>query len=276
MAYRKIREYDGGGKYYFAHEKKDGYWVEVCKYEDGTVEIFKKKRDVNIWDNLKPIPHIREAIKNLPNCSSLQCELYSPGISASSVITMIKSSDPKLRLCPFAAPIYGGKDGGCLGLLQFNNVMAKLGFDTAEIIPLKRGRVREDDLLDMAVDRKIEGWVLKTEHLGKWVKLKPVRTVDAVVVRSNISKSISFEGGLKAITVAVYDKDKEVVIASVSCGFTIDYRMSVHADSLIGKVAEIQYDSICAKGRLRFPVFLRWRDDEKTAKECTIEQLYAA
>jgi ATP-dependent DNA ligase len=121
---------------------------------------------------------------------------------------------------------------------------------------------------------KIEGFVVKDTPKGKCWKIKPTKTVDAFVTGYEISDSDSFAGGLKAVKISVYDSNgKAVEIASCGSGFFADYRMSVDPKTLIGRVGEFSYQCLAAKGRLKFPSFLRWRDDEKTADQCTMEQL---
>ena len=71
----------------------------------------------------------------------------------------------------------------------------------------------------------------------------------------------------------MHDGTEIIEIAKVGTGFDGDYRYSVDPKKLFGRVAEIGYQSLGAKGRLKFPKFLRWRDDEKKKNECLIDQL---
>lgn len=277
MGYEKIKSYFGNAKYKFAHEKKDGYWSQLVKHPDGTVEVFLRKMDKNIWPQIEKITHIKKAVNNLPNNSVLNCELYAPGMPASSVITLINSSSAKLQMCPFGAEkLSGWRDLGNpnISLPQFNEAIKKYGFDAAELIAIACRTQKE--LLAMAVVRRYEGWVLKNSLFDCWTKLKPERTVDAVVVSVSISDSETMRGAMKAIQVAVYAHGQLKIIASVGSGFDYEFKRTVNPESLIGRVAEIKYDCLCAKGKLRFPTFIRWRDDEKTPNECKIEQLKVA
>jgi ATP-dependent DNA ligase len=95
---------------------------------------------------------------------------------------------------------------------------------------------------------------LKEAHSYGWYKLKPVSTIDAVVVEASATK--------QSVSVALYDCGVPVIIAKVR---TAD-------KNNIGRVAEIDFDSVGSRGNLRFARFKGWRDD-KPASECLISQL---
>jgi len=273
----KVKEYKNQ-PITLAQYKYDGYYCEITKDKRGIrVEL---KRGESIWKHLIHIKSISHPIKFMKAFTMLCGELYSPGVPATSIVTMIKERDPKLKLRIFAMPKWAGinyeeKDWGIvsqhLNIHNFDPAHFRRLYDT----PMIPGQGILDRLLIEAGELGIEGWVLKESHCKGWYKHKPVKTVDCFVVDWTRSESDSFYGGLKAIQVAVKTNNELGFrpLGSVGSGFLADYRMSVDKKSLIGKICEIQYDSIAANGKLRFPRFIRWRDDEKTVAECSEEQL---
>ena len=65
--------------------------------------------------------------------------------------------------------------------------------------------------------------------------------------------------------------DQLIEIARVGGGFSDADRRWTEAE-VMGRVCEVRYDCVMARGRLRFPRFIQWRDD-KPSNECTMEQL---
>ena len=118
--------------------------------------------------------------------------------------------------------------------------------------------------------------ILKQEHCKGWFKVKPLKTVDAFVTGYTYSESDTKFGWLRAVQVSVWSVDKsQTRIASVGTGFTDEFRREMcgdKAESLINRVCEIEYDSIAANGKLKFPRFLRWRYD-KSMEDCAVDQL---
>jgi len=261
-----VKEYNGQ-PFRFIQEKKDGYGISID--EKG---VWTRKKDVNVRDKLPH--HLKRVLRHLMPGSDVLAELHADGVQATSIPTLLNDGSPRLKITAFAD----------LSLKEwpYNLVLNQLerqGFlipQTSVVCNPDELMIYDeadcDSLIAEAVERKIEGWILKEAHLRGWYKLKPVKTVDAVVTGVTVSDSITHYGGMKAIQVSLFFPEL-VEIASVGSGFTADYRHTVDQDSLIGRVAEIKYDSIAANGKLKFPRFVRWRDNEKAANECTGDQL---
>jgi len=281
----KVEEYDGQ-PVSVVQVKFDGYYAEVYKSKDFGIKVYHKKQNRNIWPKLQKIDSIRQSIEQLPNETILRCELHAIGVHATSVPTLTNEADHRLLLSPFKIEWWDGEP--FFG--SFNTEFELLDSifpavpeiycaccykkivknDLGEIVlPL----YRVEELKQLAIDKGIEGWVVKDVPGGKCWKIKPEKTVDAFVIDYTISDSDSWAGGLKSVTIAVYDGDKEVEIGKAGSGFDGDYRMKVNMKSLIGRVGEFGYQSLGAKGRLKFPKFLRWRDDEKNKSQCLMNQL---
>lgn len=162
--------------------------------------------------------------------------------------------------------------------------------------------VREMNLLTSAYDNAIqrlqdearmqryEGYVLKKTYLPtyapSWYKVKPVQTCDAFVIDTKESHAFSRKGQIAAFVVAINHEGRRIELASVANGFSAYDREQLSQEhvqdpsSILGRVMEVQYDSLTVtdanggyieSSRLRFPRFLRWRED-KGAAACTSDQ----
>jgi hypothetical protein len=234
------------------------------------------KNDKNIIGKIINIPHFAKMTWDLPNHTILFGELYCPGVKATSVPTLLNDCSDKLIITVFAAPLFATEN---LVNTNLDTVMKHLNhycINTSHTILLANCETIstkfKERLLDEAVDKKWEGWVLKQAHMTGWFKLKPTKTVDAFVLSTTKSFESTYYGGLKSIHVAVYNGNKVHDLGYVGSGFDVEYRQTVNRESLIDKVAEIKYDSLAANGKLRFPRFVRWRDD-KDMRQCTFDQV---
>lgn len=90
------------------------------------------------------------------------------------------------------------------------------------------------------------------------IKLKPFKDVDGVVVGCYEGKN-RHVGRLGGLNVSV-----DGVVTDVGGGFSDAQREEFwrERDTLVGKVAEVQYQEMTKDGALRFPVFIRWREDK--------------
>ena len=285
----KFKTYDGQPVRYI-QPKFDGHLVKICH----TPVRAYTKNDKDITDKLLAIKHIRDELGGLPANSQIFAELHCPGRFSTDVKTMLNESNEDLRLTAFAAPMLGGEDYTDVDLLR---VMKTLDFwgvestDTGRILcdkvqlfpsntfaPTSLDQKWQDEMLADAVKKKLEGWVLKGGHMTDWYKLKPTKTVDCFVTGTTMSTSASYYGGLKSIDVAVYDISKCAIIqlGTVGGGFEAAFRLEYDTPekraTLVGRVCEVEYDSLASAGKLRFPRFLRWRTDKDT-ELCISDQL---
>lgn len=262
MDFPKVKTWAGQPVQYI-QDKLDGFALVV---KDGRATT--RKKGVDHWPKLPD--HLQTIFNTLPRNTIIMGELYWSG-PATSIPTLLNDRDDRLKFSAFAMPMLGG-DPITAPYRDVLESLTHLGFNTPRTMSFIQGnRAAYSWIITLktrAVRLGVEGYVLKNGHMEGWYKVKPTKTVDAVVVGYTISESITHGGGLKAVQVAL----DGVVIASVGSGFIAEYRASVNMESLIGQVCEVEYDSVAANGKLRFPRFVRWRTD-KGADECTMNQL---
>lgn len=103
-----------------------------------------------------------------------------------------------------------------------------------------------------------------------WIKVKKVNSWDAVITGFTEGKG-KYVGVVGAITYGFW-QDGKVVEAGKSSGMTNAERIMFAANpkSFIGKVVEIEGQEIGTNGAIRFPRFLRVRND-KVASQCVLD-----
>lgn len=188
-------------------------------------------------------------------------ELHQPDMFSTDVKTLMNEQSDQLKFSAFAIPKH---EGICLfdeDVPECNELLERLGFEAPKTYPIATRSIEE--WLKLAVLNKQEGWVLKNFNYSCWYKIKPHHTLDLKVVGTTTSKSLTRNGLLKAVQVADCNGR---ILASVGTGFTNDQR-HVNQEELIGRIAEIQYDGMAGK-HLRFPRFVRWRDDKAEVDQC--------
>jgi hypothetical protein len=274
------KDYNHRAPVRWIQDKADG--IRILLRKGGTIDAYTRNGLTDFWPLLCDIEPIAQRVQKLPDWTCLDCELHLPGDFASNVITHAKAANPDLLLTPFAMPWSGGVDWRSAELPGVVKVLQDWGWSPVDTHAIVNGDdetgpfvLSEESVAELkrdAAERKLEGYIVKLAHYASWWKIKPNKTIDAVVTGYKISDSDSFAGGLKAIVVSVWDGANWKEIASVGSGFEAEFRMSCDPKSLVGRVCEVSYDSLAGQGKLKFPRFERWRED-KSQTECGVDQL---
>lgn len=252
----------------YLQEKKDGYRMTFIKETDGQIIALGRTQDY--WDLLSDYLTVSILVNGLPKGSVIDGELHVEGARSTDVVTAMKSQDPRLTFSAFAAPVLDNKSQEEQPLELINLWLAEHGFKIIPCISFL-GKPNHDDLLNEALRRKIEGFVGKNAHYSQWYKIKPEKTCDLVVVdwQSGTGK---YSGLMGALICGAYHGKEMITVASVGGGFSDQQRKEYIPKKCLGRVVEVMYQDVLAKGGLRYPRFVRFRDD-KPARECTVEQL---
>jgi len=117
-----------------------------------------------------------------------------------------------------------------------------------------------ESMLEIARKRRWEGWVFSEGNRTLMTKLKVVNTIDLIVVgfTEGKGKYLGLTGSLICATNEGY------VVANVS-GMDEHTRICISTVSDFHRIVEVKYDRVGSAGRLRFPRFIRWRDDKEHA-----------
>ena len=92
----KYAEVANSGEY-FAELKKDGYWYQFEKTDDGNCYLFSRTTSAStgiLTEKLENVPHIEEALSQIPNGTIIIGEVYYPHMTSKDV-TRIMGCLPK-------------------------------------------------------------------------------------------------------------------------------------------------------------------------------------
>ena len=258
-----------GEEFRYKQIKLDGHRLTLIKY-DNKLEAYGRTVKPEFEFSIK-YPDIAkydwwEAFQQIPNNSMVDGEIYLIGGTSSDVVHHLVEQTGQLYFSSFAVPWWNGYDKRN-GSLEAIDTLLKS--ETGETLTSYYQYMPELDtrerMLDDAKMLYIEGWVLKQENYCDWYKLKPTKTIDVVVTGFQDGRG-KYLGGVGAIIGHCYIDGEWTNICKCS-GMNDETRWAIDEDKDLGRVFEVMYDCVGAKGKLRFPRFVRWRDD-KPREEC--------
>lgn len=254
----------------YAQEKKNGYRLTLTCDEYNKWHAFGKKENY-----IDKILHLfQEGIYKdvfLPSCSIVDGEVYVKGKKASDVPTAMNEKWDTLRFAAFAMPYADKSDARNKDLGEINKILKDCGFEVPILYDISSGDYTDEQLLESAKELKIEGWVLKNAHYEQWYKLKVLKSCDVVITKWEPGSGL-MTGLMGALVGSVYQDGVLKEITNIGTGFDEEQREKFTPEFCMGKVVEVTYQDVAAKGRLQHARFVRFRDD-KEAKDCTISQL---
>jgi ATP-dependent DNA ligase len=266
----KAKPYNGEAVTY-VQQKLDGHRVLCLKNKELVMrtrtgadlypQLAEKAKRRKIWGWL-------ERLQSFPNGSSIDAELLVPGQPASYVKTAIKEEDPRLTLVAFAVPWYAGHELTCLEA-AFEKC-EKHGIEFAAFYYFEDSpKVLNVDYWEKQIAEGQEGWIAKKANYKGWYKIKLFKTLDAFITGFKDGEG-KYLGDVGALDCSIYKSDGTAVEICSCSGMTDEVRRALTRNDLL-RVVEVKYQLVGAKGRLRHPNFLHFRDD-KQAWECTTAQ----
>ena len=264
----KAKEAKGNVQARWVEQKYDG--MRICFVRQANeISVRTRTEGVNLWHYIKEVPHLRKLASNIPNNCIVDCELWADYAQSTDIKSLLIARDPSLRVTAFALPFWNGAHLLEVNMPFVHDKLLEMGFEIPRIEE-RFDSLRTIDfekLVTLAQRIGIEGYVAKQDHLTGWFKIKPVKTADLFVVGVNVSTSATYFGLLESLKCNAFVDGEWKTVANVG-GLTESVR-KMKPEEVIGRVCEVRYDSVAAKGRLRFPRFIMWRND-KTKGECDL------
>lgn len=281
----------------YAQAKLDGHRLTIYQQpEIGPVAFGRlRESDLELSHKLEKYDWWK-CMEKLPPFTSIDGELHVPGRPASCVKTAMNEQWPNLKFTAFAVPTYEGATVS--DILFAESVCNRLGieFISPRRVIKAAWRDTREALLGVARREKIEGFVLKLANHRGWYKLKTARTVDCVCL-GYVDGRGKYLGQIGSIRVGLPAKkpwpgERHDVQAVADAGLVKDRigrwwqeiacvsgmkeaerrEITDLKSQLTYSTLEVEYDRVDSGGRLRFPRFLRWRDD-KPPTTCSWDQL---
>lgn len=236
---------DCKNKSFLGEAKLDGWSLSV--HPKGA---FTRGGKTNYWSRVKHL------FKNKPR-HAVVGELYLPGLPSTSVSSALTKNDElqqKLRFCAFDLPLLKGT------VLDIRHRLSNYGYE----IPIQYGdkvlTTWKDTWEEIAKKDELEGLVFKQMDTTArvWYRIKLVKTCECVVVglepgRGKYNRDVT---GALIVYVKTDPDKRQFRVSGMSANLQHYLR-----NTDIGRIIEVRYNSICSKGGLRHPRFIRFRDD---------------
>lgn len=255
----KVKTY-GGQPVWTLERKFDGWRMTAIRDARG-VKFYGRDPGVDINTKMQKQDDIVQFMLRQPNNTVIEMEIFS---EFSTDVSSSLKDGTRLNFEPFAVPVLAGRQLRAMGMWHYLRLVSGIfqpmeEFDEPTVLdPIQMAR--------LAKKRGWEGFVVKAAPYTDWYKIKPIRTADVIVTGWHEGKGRN-SGRLGALSVGLFDGTP---VGKIS-GFSDDQRDEISPRD-IGRVVEVEYDSLTSGGKLRFAQFLRFRDD-KPAKECNGKDL---
>lgn len=266
MAKVKSHEWRGEPARY-AHLKLDGMFVRVSKNSTFYCDV-ETSHPTDITQQL--YTHQTYLFGHIPVGMIVLGELVVPGHPCSEVKSALANDPSRLEFRSFAIERMPGVHQSILTEAPLDEVEACLkdwGVRPLPFIVLKDGW-NPDDVKAWGEDQGGEGVMLKDGNLLNWRKLKRNRTID-LVIRDQKDGKGKFVGLIGALVCGLADGTIVANVGGMDDATRVE--LSLNWESYVGRVIEVRYQEIGAKGRLRHPRFVQVRDD-KHPDECVADQ----
>lgn len=233
----------------YATDKYDGFGMVLAKSAIGESSLSSNKRTWwpvhNTW--------YKNFIRHVPNNTKLHVEVFVQGGEATDVIhNLVRDLELSMRVT--GVETWHGVNMTLADLTAVDAFCDSCGLQAANW----ERWIPNISYADLAIHRKIEGFVLKTHSYvpERMYKVKPVLTADLVIsgFTEGAGKYICDVGAI----ICIDGEKKEVCKVS---GMTDEVRFSL-VDSDIGRVIEVAYQKVTKDKKLRHPRFKRFRNDE--------------
>lgn len=268
MSRPKIKVYDGTTAYKYASLKRDGIWLTVtltprADLETSSQAAMQVKIETRNPTDVTHVLHRHPVFEALEYAKSPQvwyCELFATNGEPASIVKhyMASGALDKLSVEAFASPTL--PLGESLSILEHCANTIRLPF--VPWAPCAWPHWKEDY-------PTAEGLIFQDGNLLNWAKLKRIATIDTVVIGAKEGNG-KYLGLVGALRVAV-EGYEVAAVSGMEDSDRIEMGEMLERNELVGKVAEVAFQYVGAKGRLRHPRFVRWRDD-KRPDECLLSQ----
>ena len=249
-----IQEWTPYSPWRFATGKLDGWRIEIIVDSRGNARALTRNSD--LINEILPERH------GLPRDTHLFVEALNPGMRA------VKPK-PGCHFYFIACPRLAGFDTRAntyhkmLSLMP-HWVMSPTYFTPQELMAKFKVESERDitatDLMKLADEMNLEGFVMKYAHYNGWYKVKGLRTADLRIFGTKDGKG-KFAGMIGSFIVSLEDG----TVVGNAGGMNDEIR-KMNPDDLIGRIVEVEYQLVGTRGGMRHPRFIRFRDDLSRAQ----------
>jgi len=246
----------------YAEQKLDGRRAILRKDTTGDLTFKFRKSYVDMWPTARRLDSLFDASCEMPYGTAIVGEAHIPGVNRSGDVPAALQTASGWAFTPLSLLFWDGKLVVDMSYETLTRRVGVLGLELPERVDDTMRWSREDHLTYIE-ERGWEGLVLKLAPSFGWWKLKPVETMDLVVLSVYVHEHGDKLGGLVC---GLVDGTE---IVRVGGGFGKGGREALWdvREGLPGTVIEVAYERRAANGSLLFPRFSRTRED-KAPEDC--------